>query len=114
MVADDDLILPSHAGRWMNIGQTWIQQMITDLLTSARPPRGLRSAVVATAPRPVLLIVGLNALGGEVPARRRLRETSPATVELLELPDTGHISGLATHPQQWETRVIDFLEQNLS
>jgi pimeloyl-ACP methyl ester carboxylesterase len=113
-VADDDLTLPSHAGRWMNIGQTWIQQTITDLLTGARPPVGLRAAVVATAPRPVLLIVGLSAAGGEVRAGRGLKKASPATVQLLELPDTGHTSGLATHPQLWEARVIDFLDRTLS
>ena len=113
-VDDDDLILPDHAGRWFNIGQTWIQRSITDALTGARPPLALREAVVATAPRPVLLITGSNALGGEVSAGPRLRDASPDNVELWEVPGASHIAGLATAPDEWEIRVITFLDRALA
>jgi pimeloyl-ACP methyl ester carboxylesterase len=112
-VVDDDLILPSHPGRWMNIGQTWIQQHLADLLTDATAPVGLRAAVVTMTPRPVLLIVGRDALGGEITAGPRLRAAAPATVNLWEVPGAGHTGGLATQPQQWEAHVIGFLEHTL-
>jgi len=112
-VADDDLVLPDHVGRWMNVGQTWIQQHVADLLTGATPPRGLRSAVAAVAPRPVLLIVGSDALGGEGTAGPRLQAVAPDTVEVWEVAGASHIGGLATQPQQWETRVVGFLDRAL-
>lgn len=112
-VADDDLVLPDHVGRWMNVGQTWIQQHVADLLTGATAPRGLRSAVVAVAPRPVLLIVGGDALGGETTAGPRLRAAAPDSVDLWEVAGGPHIGGLDTRPQQWETRVTGFLDRTL-
>ncbi|HSJ45554.1 MAG TPA: alpha/beta fold hydrolase [Euzebyales bacterium] len=112
-VADDDLVLPDHPGRWMNVAQTWIQQHLADLLADASAPTGLRPAVVAVAPRPVLLIVGGDALGGEVTAGRRLQAAAPDSVEVWEVAGAPHIGGLATHPQQWETRVVGFLDRAL-
>jgi pimeloyl-ACP methyl ester carboxylesterase len=111
IVADEDLVLPGHPGRWMNIAQTWIQQRLTAAFTSARPPQDLRAAVVATAPRPVLLITGLAAPGGEVTAGRRLRAAAPTTVTLWEVADAPHTGGLAARPGQWEARVIGFLDR---
>jgi len=112
-VADDDLVLPDHVGRWMNVGQTWIQQRLADLLTGATAPRGLRSAVSAVAPRPVLLIVGGDALGGEITAGPRLQAAAPDTVDLWKIAGAPHIGGLAAQPQQWETRVVGFLDRTL-
>ena len=112
-VADDDLVLPDHVGRWMNVGQTWIQQRLADLLTGATAPQGLRSAVSAVAPRPVLLIVGGDALGGEGTAGPRLQAAAPDTVDLWKIAGAPHIGGLATQPQQWEVRVVGFLDRTL-
>lgn len=112
-VADDDLVLPDHPGRWFNVGQTWIQQHLADLLTDATAPRGVRSAVVATAPRPIMLIVGSDALGGETTAGARLRAAASDAVELWEVAGAPHIGGLATRPKQWEARVTGFLDRTL-
>jgi hypothetical protein len=112
-VADDDLTLPDDPRRWMNIAQSWIQQRLADVLTDASPPLGLREAVVTMAPRPALVKTGREALGGEVTAGRRLRAAAPAIVDLWEVPGAGHIGGLTTRPQQWETRVIRFLDRTL-
>ena len=112
-VADDDLVLPGHPGRWMNVAQTWIQQHLADLLTDATAPRGLRAAVTATAPRPVLLVVGGEALGGETTAGPRLQAAAPDTVDLWEVAGAPHTGGLATQPQQWEARVTGFLDRTL-
>jgi len=113
IVADDDLVLPDHPGRWMNIMQTWIQQRLTALLADVEPPRSLRSAVLATAPRRVLLITGGAAAGGEVPAGLRLYAASPASVTLWQVPDAPHTGGLTTQPRRWEARVISFLDRAL-
>lgn len=97
----------------------WLQQRIdgltfglTDLLTSASPPRSLRAAVAATAPRPVLLIAAGD-VESEPLASRYIAEAAPESVEVWVVPDTGHTDGLATHPAGWEERVVGFLDAAL-
>jgi hypothetical protein len=88
-----------------------IQYGAADLLTEASPPISLRDAVVAAAPRPVLVIAGGE--GDEITVGRYLRDASPTSVELSELPDTPHTDGLVEHPREWEERVIGFLDRHL-
>ena len=94
----------------------WVEQAVNRtvvstaaLLTDAPMPMPLRDALAATAPRPVLLIAG----AGEVAAIRDVAEAAPGTVEVWELPDTPHTQGLAEQPDQWEARVVAFLDQVL-
>jgi pimeloyl-ACP methyl ester carboxylesterase len=64
------------------------------------------------APRPVLLIAG----GGdpdEIPTNRSYRDAGGSTVQLWELPDTGHTAGLRTHPAEYERRTTEFLDRAL-
>jgi hypothetical protein len=82
-----------------------VQTEVADLLTSAPRPAGLRAALAAVAPRPVLLIAGRDELRGD----RAYASVSP-TVDLWELPDTAHVAGLATHPDEWTRRVVGFLD----
>jgi len=86
---------------------------VTDLLTPASPPISLRAAVAAAAPRPVLLIAG-GSMPDEGRAARHIRAGSPRTVELWVVPGTGHTDGLQTHPDEWEDRVVGFLDRSLS
>lgn len=81
----------------------------TDLLTPARPPGTLRTAVGRTAPRPVLLIAG-GAVADEEHAGRFIRSGSPTTVELWVVPGAGHTAGLTTRPAEWEAKVTGFLD----
>jgi hypothetical protein len=63
------------------------------------------------APRPVLLI----AAGGdanEIPTNRAYRDAG-RSVELYEIPEAGHTSGLAARPDEYEARVTAFLERAL-
>ena len=82
----------SEAHGWRGQVQEGIEHLqtaATDLLTSARPPVGLHDAV-AESGRPTLLIAA-------------------GTVA-----DSGHTGGLATEPEEWEARVIGFLDDHLS
>jgi len=84
-----------------------------DLMTEAGPPRSLREAVVAMAPRPLLLIAA-----GEVPdepiVAERLRAAAPERVEVWVVPGAGHTGGLTTAPEEWRARVPAFLEVALA
>ena len=88
---------------------TWEQYALIDLLTDAVRPRPLHDEVQAAAPTPILLIAGRD----EIQRGRYYRDASPGTVELWELPDTGHTAGLATRPEEWETRVTTFFDRTL-
>jgi len=83
-----------------------------DLLTDATPPIALHDAVRLTAPRPVLLIAA-----GDVPdearAGRYIQGASPGTVDLWVASGTTHTHALGTHPAEWESRVVAFLDQAL-
>jgi hypothetical protein len=80
-----------------------------DLLTSASPPRPLREAVAAAAPRPVLLVTA-----GDVSAERHaadhIRRAAPGTVTVWEVTGAGHTGGLDSDPSGWEERIVGFLD----
>jgi len=83
-----------------------------DLLTDAKPPITLHDAVRRAAPRPVLLITA-----GDVPdeshAARSIQHNSPRTVDVWVAPHTTHTHALASHPREWEARVVTFLDHAL-
>lgn len=88
-----------------------LQYGLTDLLTDAAPPAVLRDAV-RRSDAAVLLITA-----GEVPdelhAAAHIASGSPDRVEVWTVPGAGHTDGLATDPDGWERRVIEFLDANL-
>lgn len=81
---------------------------LTGLLTAADPPRTLRDAVAATAPRKVLLIAA-GEVADEGNAGRYIQSAATGSVDLWIVPDTGHTDALRTHPREWEQRVTTFL-----
>ncbi len=102
--------LPRDFQGYMERAMRSIETGATGLLTSAPKPPSLRSALVATSPRPVLLIAGKPEIQGD----RAYRDASPTNVQLWELPDTPHTGGLATHPAEWSSRVTSFLDRALA
>ena len=94
-------------------GVDWLMYRTTDLLTDAHPPVALRDAVALAAPRPVLLIAGGD-VPDEAPAGRYIRSGAPDSVTLWVVPGTGHTDALRTHPDEWEARVVEFLDAALT
>lgn len=113
VLGDDDEFLPTHPGRWVNIAADWIKYGIADWISGAQPPMALTSAVVAVAPRPILLI-SAGLVADEVRAANNFRAVSPGSVEVWNVAGASHTSGLATVPTEWEARVIGFLDQAIS
>jgi pimeloyl-ACP methyl ester carboxylesterase len=109
-VPADTAWLPHDVTGLITRGMNWIQAQATRVLSGAPESIGLADAVVATAPRPVLLIAGKDEIDGD----RSYRDASPGNVQLWELPDTAHTKGLAQHRADWEARVVAFLDGALA
>lgn len=80
-----------------------------DRFTGADPPGSLRDAVAAAAPRPVLLIAA-GAVADEARAGEFIRGGAPDSVTLWEVSGADHTGGLRTEPDEWEQRVVAFLD----
>ncbi len=113
--SDRDKVWLSEVHGWRGRVQEGIEHLqtaATDLLTSAQPPISLRDAVAASG-RPTLLVAA-GTVADEGDAARHIRSGSPDTVEVWTVADAGHTGGLATEPDEWEERVIGFLDEHLS
>ena len=82
---------------------------VTDLLTSASPPRSLRAAVTADPAKPLLLITA-DAVPDERRVALRLQAGAPSA-EIWTATGTDHTDALARHPQEWTRRVTSFLDR---
>jgi dienelactone hydrolase len=81
---------------------------LTDLLTPASPPRSLRAAVAAAAPRRVLLIAA-GREADEVHAARDIASAAPRRVDVWVAPGAGHTGAFDARRGEWLQRVGEFL-----
>lgn len=102
--------LPKPQG-WVNVAAGWLMAGAADLLTNARPPVELRSAI-SSASRPILLIASGQS-ESEVLAAEYFRSAAPDDVEVWIARNAGHGWALRSHPQRWEATVVDFLGRSL-
>ncbi len=89
-----------------------IQFGVTDLLTTASPPRSLPDAVQRAEGVPFLLITA-GTVTDEQHAADALRTAAPDRVAVWNVEGATHTGGLDTDPAEWERRVIGFLDQHL-
>ena len=82
------------------------------VFSNGTPPPKLTDLVPEIAPRPTLFIWASKLSGVERmnPTYHRLAGPSSS---IWELDDARHIKGLATHPEQYESRVIGFFDAAL-
>jgi pimeloyl-ACP methyl ester carboxylesterase len=90
-----------------------VQYTVTDWLTEAGKPTSLEDAVLAAAPRPVLLIAA-GTVEDEQLVAGRLAAASTGSVTTWTVPGSGHTGGLSTDPEGWEQRVVTFLDEALT
>lgn len=84
---------------------------VTDLLTAASPPRPLRDVLAGLADgQRVLLVAG----AGEGEQAAWYAEAAPDRVEVWDVPDVEHTRALDEHPDDWQARVVGFLEDALA
>lgn len=89
-----------------------VKTAAVSVFSNGMPPPRLTDLVPGIAPRPSLLIWAsrLSAVERMNPTYHRL--AGPRS-SIWELDDTRHIRGLATHPEEYERRVIGFFDAAL-
>jgi uncharacterized protein len=90
----------------------WLTMHSVRAISGMKTSASLIPMMPRIAPRPVLLVAG-GGFPDEIPASRLYRDAGGATVQLWELPDTGHTAGLRKHPAAYEQRTVGFLDRAL-
>lgn len=97
----------------------WVQEQIerlqyglADLLTAADRPTSLRDAIRAADDTRFLLITAGD-LADEGHAAADLAAAGGDRVEVWTVEGAGHTDGLAVSPEEWERRVVGFLDEHL-
>jgi pimeloyl-ACP methyl ester carboxylesterase len=116
-VVSDGATRPMDADAVMHPGAVeravgWLTTQSVRAISGMRTSPSLIAMMPRIAPRPVLLVAG-GGFPAEIRASRRYRAAGGRTVELWELPDTGHTAGLRKHPAAYERRTISFLDAAL-
>jgi len=83
------------------------------LMTSAPMPTQMREAVKEMTPEQRVFVIISGPASNEVDAARVFTAVRPDIISTWTIPDAGHIEGLATHPDEWERRVISFYDESL-
>jgi hypothetical protein len=101
---------PAEPLRW--IAPITVETAAGAVLADHLPPPDLADLMPRIAPRPVLLIRGMNGNGDEA-LNRVYRDAGGPTTTLWEIPRAGHTGGLSTAPAEYERRVIGFFDRAL-
>ena len=82
------------------------------VLSDQEPPTDLADLMPRIAPRPVLLIRGMNGNGDEA-LNRVYRDAGGPTTALWEIPGAGHTGGISAAPAEYERTVVGFFDRTL-
>jgi uncharacterized protein len=80
--------------------------------SNTAPPPSLTDLAPRIAPRPSLVIWAPNGGNREEMSQEYHRLAGPNS-SIWEIPDAMHIRGLATHPEEYEKRVVGFFDEAL-
>jgi len=89
-----------------------IQTLALTVLANRAPPPGLSGVVDDIAPRPLLLIRGLEGQQQEA-LNRVYYDAARQPRTLWEVPGAGHTAALSARPHEYERRVVGFFDRAL-
>jgi hypothetical protein len=101
---------PPEPLRWL--APITMETVAGAVLSNHSPPPDLADLMPKIAPRPVLLIRGMNGNADEA-LNRAYRDAGGPSVTLWEIPRAGHTAGMRTLPGEYERRVIRFFDHAL-
>jgi dienelactone hydrolase len=88
-----------------------LQYALTDLLTEAGAPASLHDAVGRSDAR--FLLVTAGDVADEAEAAEHIASAAPDRVVVWTVTGAPHTGGLGTSPEEWERRVVQFLDEHL-
>jgi len=84
------------------------------IFTNELPPPSLQSEVAKIAPTPVLFVYGENGQGGtETVPNQGFYAAAREPKQIWEVPNGQHVAGITTAPEEYERRVVGFLDDAL-
>ena len=102
----------SGLGRWTQLPVMLAITASVAVFSNEAPPPNLEQLVAQIAPRPVFLIYSTRGQGGEhLNPKYYAAAGEPKTIWAIS--EGGHMAGLRTHPEEYEDRVIRFLDDAL-
>ena len=91
----------------------WTLYTAARILSGASPGEPLEELVAEISPTPLLLIATGNDLPAEIDANRVYAAAAREPVEHWELPDVNHTAAVRERPEEYERRVVGFLDDAL-
>jgi hypothetical protein len=89
-----------------------LRDAVHAVATNHTPPKHLKTLVPKIAPRPLLLIADPESPNGER-LNRLYFKAAREPKALWEIPNAGHVNGIATHREEYERRVVSFFDHAL-
>jgi hypothetical protein len=95
----------------------WIAPITTEtaagtVLSDQLPPTDLADLMPLIAPRPVLLVRGMEGNRDEA-LNRSYQAAGGPTATLWEIPHAGHTGGISAVPAEYERRIVEFFDRAL-
>jgi dienelactone hydrolase len=97
---------------WLQEQVENVQDGITDYLTEASPPTVLRSAV-AQSPGTRFLLITAGTVEDEAHAAAYIQAGAGERVTVWNVDGADHTGGYDTQPDDWQQRVVEFLDETL-
>ena len=90
----------------------YLEYGLAGFLSGAPQPKSLAESAHLFEPSPVLLITA-GKVEDELLSAGNIQKGSPSNVTIWNIPEAGHTQGLIVKPEEWENRVIAFLDAEL-
>jgi hypothetical protein len=103
---------PALAKWTLGLAMSAVKTAAVAVSSNQAPPANLKD-LAANVDQPMLLIAAPNAPTGEALNRGYAKAAGDAAT-LWEIPESGHVGGMAARPQEYERRVIGFFDRTLA
>lgn len=91
----------------------WMFYTAARVFSGDSPGEPLKDLVARVSPTPLLLIAGGRGIPQERDLNRIYTEAAREPVELWDLPDVSHTAAIRERPEEYERRVVAFLDEAL-
>ncbi len=107
----DELANPDLSDRFLDLPIQAVLTLSLATFTSELPPPSLKSEVAEIAPTAVFFIYGEHGQGGtETKPNNAFYAAAREPKQIWEVPNGQHVAGITTEPEEYERRVIAFLD----